>query len=162
MSVSLRALEPEDLELIYQIENDRELWKWSATNVPLSRYTIRQYLEQQQNDIYLDGQLRQVIAFDGQPVGIADLTNFEPRHLRAEVGIVILSCHHRQGIASSALRLLHDYAQEQLHLRSLYAYVSIENAPAQALFRSLGYTEAGHLSRWIDGDFDALIFQMML
>ena len=30
----LRALEPQDLEIVYQIENDSDLWGCSNTNVP--------------------------------------------------------------------------------------------------------------------------------
>ena len=38
--VTLRAIEPEDLDLLYQIENNQQLWHVGATNVPYSRYTI--------------------------------------------------------------------------------------------------------------------------
>ena len=31
--MKLRAIEPEDLDLLYQIENDQSLWKVGATNV---------------------------------------------------------------------------------------------------------------------------------
>ena len=41
--MKLRAIEPEDLDLLYQIENNTELWQVGATNVPYSRYT-RRYL----------------------------------------------------------------------------------------------------------------------
>ena len=161
-SINLRALEPEDLELVYRIENDAELWQWGASSVPLSRYVVRQYLEQQQADIYRDGQVRLVVEADGHAAGIADLTSFDPRHLRAEVGIVILSEYHRRGIATAALSRLHDYAAQTLHLRSLYAYVATDNQPAQALFRRLGYAEAGRLQRWIDGAHDSIVFQTLL
>ena len=160
--VTLRALEPEDLELIYRIENDHKLWKWGASNVPYSHYTIRQYLEGQHNDIFQDGQLRQVIMADSQPVGIADLTDFAPLHSRAEVGIVVLQEHQRQGIATAALQQLHHYASQMLHLRSLYAYVDIANQPAQALFSRLGYTAKCELERWISGAESATLFQRML
>ena len=38
--IRLRAIEPEDLDLLYRIENDRELWNVGTTNVPYSRYTL--------------------------------------------------------------------------------------------------------------------------
>ena len=161
--VKLRALEPEDLELVYQIENDPALWACSASSQPLSRYTIRQYLADQHNDIFIDGQLRQVVTLDdANAVGIVDLTDFEPRHRRAEVGIVILADHHRQGIATAALHQLQQYAAERLRLRSLYAYVSVANEPAQRLFRSLGYQPCGQLQRWIEGETTVTLFQLML
>ncbi len=160
--IELRALEPEDLELIYEIENDARLRPWSAGSTPCSRYAIRRYLETQQGDIYLDGQLRLVVTLDGQPVGIADFTGFEPHHLRAEVGIVILSAYHRKGIAKTVLCQMARYATQTLHLHSLYAYVAQDNAAALGLFRSQGYTAVGTLQRWIEGETPATLFQLLL
>ena len=38
--IRLRALEPEDLDELYQIENDRRLWDVGLTNVPYSRFAL--------------------------------------------------------------------------------------------------------------------------
>ena len=38
--VRLRAMEPEDLDLLYEIENDIETWHVGAGNVPYSRYLL--------------------------------------------------------------------------------------------------------------------------
>ena len=32
--LTLRAMEPEDIDLLYRIENDRSLWDVGSTNVP--------------------------------------------------------------------------------------------------------------------------------
>ena len=161
-TVKLRALEPEDLDLVYHIENDSALWQWGADCMPYSRYALRQYIAQQGIDIYQDGQLRQVIEADGTAVGIADLTSFSPHHRRAEVGIVVISGHQRQGFASEALRQLAQYGKEHLHLNSLYAYVGKGNEPAQALFQGVGYAAVGQLDRWIEGRETATLYQLML
>jgi diamine N-acetyltransferase len=34
----LRALEPEDLDFIYQIENDESVWEVSNTQTPYSKF----------------------------------------------------------------------------------------------------------------------------
>ena len=157
--IKLRALEPEDLELVYQIENDPTLWLWSGDSQPFSRYALRCYIETQESDIYRDNQLRQVIEVDGQAAGIVDLTDFNPHHLRAEVGIVVLPEYRRKGVASQALRLLIEYGQMHLHLATLYATVSEQNTPAQALFLHAGYKEVGRLLRWIEGQETAILYQ---
>ena len=61
VEVRLRAMEPEDLDMLYHIENDRSLWNISATNVPYSRYALHNYIADAKNDIYIDGQLRMMI-----------------------------------------------------------------------------------------------------
>lgn len=52
--IRLRAMEPEDLDLLYHIENDRSVWGVSSTNVPYSRYAPHDYVAHAQNDIYTD------------------------------------------------------------------------------------------------------------
>ena len=55
--MKLRAVEPEDLDLLYQIENDQSLWLVGATNVPYSRYTLHDYIANSSDDIYADSQV---------------------------------------------------------------------------------------------------------
>ena len=88
----LRAAEPEDLDLMYLVENDTALWTVGSSNVPYSRYALRQFIEQTSNDINSDGQVRLVIALNENrnAIGFVDLQNYDVRHRRAEVGIVLL------------------------------------------------------------------------
>ena len=57
----LRALEPEDLEFVHAIENDENIWNYSNTQTPYSKFLIRQYLENAHQDIYEAKQLRLAI-----------------------------------------------------------------------------------------------------
>ena len=49
--ISLRALEPEDLDLLYSIENNRNNWSVSSTTAPYSRYALKQHIAMQPQDI---------------------------------------------------------------------------------------------------------------
>ena len=85
--IKLRAMEPEDLDVLYKIENDTSLWGVGVTNVPYSRYTLHDYIANSVGDIYTDKQVRLMIDNEqGQTVGIIDITDFDPRHRRAELG----------------------------------------------------------------------------
>ena len=102
--IHLRAMEPEDLDMLYTIENDQQLWGVSATNVPYSRYTLHDYIANAAGDIYTDRQVRLIIEnAEHDVIGILDLINFDPRHRRAEVGIVIQQPYRSQGYAQAAL-----------------------------------------------------------
>ena len=148
--IHLRALEPEDLELLYAIENDDVLWRVGTTNVPYSRYVLRDYIANTRSDIYADRQLRLMIENgSGDVVGIIDLINFDPRHLRAEIGLVILAAERRRGYATAALKALCRYGRETLHLGQLYAIIDIENQPALSLFRQAGFSVEHTLQNWL-------------
>ena len=158
--IHLRAIEPEDLDLLYTIENDRDLWNVGTTNVPYSRYVLHDYIAQSSGDIYTDRQVRLIIELGGdhdsaQPttVGIVDLVNFDPRNRRAEVRIVIQKPFRRKGYAREALAQLADYAHAVLHLHQLYAIVDTENTISASLFKTSGYTANIPLKDWLyDGE----------
>lgn len=162
--ISLRALEPEDLELIYRVENDESFWQYGASTVPYSRYALRQYIASSQNDLFADGQVRLVIMQDGEAVGLADLTNFDALHLRAEIGLLILPEHQGKHIGQSAVNALTDYAR-RLHLHQLYATIAVTNEPANRLFERLGFVPSVPLQHWLraeEGFVDAVVWQKIL
>ena len=165
-TVTLRALEPEDLDMLYRIENDRELWDVGCTNVPYSRYVLHEFIAQSTGDIYTDRQVRLIVEDSSrQTVGIVDLQNFDPQHRRAEVGVLIVSSQRRQGYACSALTQLHRYAAQTLHLHQLYGFVSASNVAATGLIRCLDYQFSEPLTDWLyDGrDYhDAFLVQKIL
>ena len=105
--VYLRALEMEDLEFLFKIENDRSLWGVGCTNVPYSRQMLIDYIASASADIYADRQMRLIIEdVQQKTVGMIDLINFDPRHLRAEIGIVIKDEARGKGYAQEAIRQL--------------------------------------------------------
>ena len=59
--IRLRAMEPEDLELICEMENDPQQWDISNFTVPYSRYVMKQYMENSQCDMFSDKQLRMMV-----------------------------------------------------------------------------------------------------
>ena len=139
--IQLRALEPEDLEYLFALENDPDIWEISGTLTPYSRKVLRAYLETAHQDIYQAKQLRLAIAGeDESAIGLIDLYDFDPRHLRAGIGIVISQSEHRnQGFGGEALTLLCSYAFNVLDLHQLYAGVSADNLRSIHLFEKLGF-----------------------
>ncbi len=164
--VKLRAIEPEDLDLLYRIENDVRLWNVGTTNVPYSRYTLHDYVANSSGDIYTDRQVRLMIEnMEGKVVGIADIVNFDPRHLRAEVSIVIEERYRRKGYAACALGQIADYGLAVLHLHQLYAIVDVANQASVELFAKMGYLATERLKDWLfDGKryHDALLMHFFL
>ncbi|MCR4854355.1 MAG: GNAT family N-acetyltransferase [Prevotella sp.] len=161
--IRLRAMEPEDLDLLYLIENDREVWNVGVTNVPYSRYVLRSYIAESSGDIYTDRQVRLMVENEeGETVGIVDLLHFDPSNERAEVGIVICNHQRQKGYASATLKEVLNYAHTNLHLHQLYAYVATDNERSLRLFGKYGFESFGVLRDWLfDGStyHDAVIMQ---
>ena len=149
-SIRLRALEPEDLPFLEQVENNPEFWEISHTLSPFSRYTLTQYLEAAGKDIYESKQLRFAIDIQGKLIGFIDLFDYDPMHRRAGVGIVIADKQYRgKGLAHEALELLCTYSFEHLGLHQLYANILEDNQQSQFLFEKLGFVRAGLKKEWV-------------
>lgn len=166
-SVYLRALEPNDLEFVYAMENDQNIWEVSNTQTPYSRFLVRQYLENAQQDIYEAKQLRLAICQENDfpAIGLIDLFDFDPRNNRAGIGIVIQNSENRnKNIGSEALSLLIKYSFYNLNLHQLYANISIDNVASIALFTKFGFERTGIKKDWIllNGTYqDEAIFQLI-
>ena len=148
-AISLRSPEPEDLELMYAMENDTTLWSVGNTTLPYSRYTLRQYLEQSKQDLYAERQARFVIGVEnGEAAGMIDLADFDPLNSRAEVCIGLLGKYRGKGIAARALNLICDYAFKKLHINQLYAFIPEWNEESLGLFEKNGFKKSALLQQW--------------
>lgn len=164
--VKLRALEPEDLEFLFQIENDESFWEISHTQTPFSKYVLKQYLENAHLDIFETKQLRLIIEEKSSQknLGMIDLFDFNPQHKRAGIGILIHPEYQQKGFASEALELLIKYSFSHLQLHQLYANIIAENERSLALFAKHQFKKIGIKKDWIffDGKMkDEILFQLI-
>jgi diamine N-acetyltransferase len=150
-NVSLRALEPTDLDFLYELENNPAIWEISGTTAPYSRHTLQSYLDNAHRDIYEVKQLRLCIASNENEVkGYIDLFEFEPKHRRAGLGIVITEEGDRKkGLGTEAVNLMCEYAFTVLGLHQVYAHVLEENVASIGLFEKLGFERTGKRRDWI-------------
>jgi len=164
---TLRPLEPDDIELLYQWENNMEIWNVSNTKTPFSKFILAEYIIESVKDIYETKQLRLIIQNENmEPVGAVDLFDFDPYHMRAGIGILIHKEENRNhGYATDALNAIFNYALEVLGLKQLYANISAKNEVSIHLFEKAGFTQSGIKKNWLKtpaGWEDEIFMQKML
>ena len=164
--IHLRALEPEDIDFLYGIENNESFWEVSSTQTPFSRFILEQYIASAHRDIYEVKQLRLIIAENTthNRVGMIDLFDFIPQHKRAGIGILIIENEQRKGYASEALQLLIDYGFSQLNLHQLFANITSDNTKSLTLFKRHHFVKVGTKKEWIlsKGVYkDEVLFQLI-
>jgi len=128
LNVYLRALEPEDLEFVYKVENDERVWEFSLV----------------------------ICTNKEEVVGFIDLYDFNPTHRRAGVGILILDQVERgKGYGKEALQLLIKYGKTHLHLHQMHAAIAEDNIISQDLFLKAGFKFIGQRKDWtmVNGSF---------
>ncbi|HSP11211.1 MAG TPA: GNAT family protein [Salegentibacter sp.] len=149
--IYLRALEPEDLDFVHEIENTEDFWVVSATQSPYSRYMIKKYLENSHRDIYEVKQLRLVICnYDHKPVGLIDLFDLEPKDRRAAIGILIADpADRKKGYGAESISLVCEYSFKHLALHQVYVNVTADNEASVKLFEGQGFSLVGVKKDWI-------------
>ena len=168
--IRLRAVEPEDAEVLYRWENDPAVWNVSGTTEPFSRAQIEHFVERQLKgeDLFRTGQLRLMIEVSerGRTIGTVDLFEYDPLHGRAGLGILIYDQGERgQGYAAEAVEVLCRYGRERLRLHQLWCSVGADNTASLHLFRSLGFREVGTKRDWLwtpEGYRDEILLQKIL
>lgn len=168
--LSLRAVEPSDVDQLLKWENNTEVWKVSNTFTPFSRFEIEEYVLNAKRDIFSARQLRLMISLleeDHAPVtiGTIDLFEFDPVHLRAGVGIMIAKEFRGKGYAAEALNILVRYASDALHLNQLFCNISSDNLVSLHIFETVGFVRCGHKKQWINAGeewLDEFMYQLIL
>ncbi len=168
-NIKLRAIEPSDLEIIYEWENNTEIWNVSNTLSPFSRHILQQYIENSHLDLIESKQLRLIIELKSEfniPIGTVDLFDVDFINSRAGIGILVAMPEHRnKGYASQTLEILHKYCKIHLNISQLYCNIQKDNNLSINLFEKQGYELTGVKKKWKkthDGWVDVLFYQYWL
>ena len=153
MDIFFRALEPSDVEILYEWENDRSIWRLGNTIVPFSKFILEQYIKNSHQDIYTAKQLRLMIDVNDKTnnlktVGCIDLFDFDPVNMRAGVGILIDKGNRGKGFALKALKNLIEYAFDVLNLHQLYCNITVDNKSSIDLFKQVNFEIVGLKKQW--------------
>jgi diamine N-acetyltransferase len=152
-NIFLRALELEDINYLFSIENNEKYWSISDSQIPFSRYLLNRYLKNSNMDIYEAKQLRLVITdFQNNTIGLIDLFDIDFKNNRAGVAIIINEKMRSKGFAKEALELLIQYSKTHLSLHQLYCNILEDNSHSFNLFKSVEFKQVGLKKDWIKFD----------
>lgn len=161
----LRAVEPEDIDFLYRIENMPQIWSVSWGDAPVSRQLLWQYINSYTSDIYADRQLRFIIDIDGVPAGTIDITDFDPRNSRAMIGVAVAPDFQGQGVAKEAIKRTIAMCRDTFGMHQLAAMVPRDNEVSLHIFETLGFSTSGCLRSWLrrgKSYVDVVVMQILL
>lgn len=154
--ITLRALEPTDVKLLYQWENDPAIWKLSQTVKPYSEFTLQMFVECSSAELNTTRQIRMMVdvadnSIDkmGKTIGIIDIFDYDPFHQRAGIGIIIHADYRGKGHAKEALELAKNYLFDTLLLHQIYCNIQEENLISLSLFQKTGFEIVGLQKDWL-------------
>lgn len=152
VNIHIRAVEPEDLEFLYQNENNKESWLWGGQNNLFSKEDLRKFIESSHIDITQTQQKRFVIATnrDSTNIGCIDVFDYDTINRRASIGLIIYDTQYRGlGYGYEAIELLKEFCFEQLSLYQLYSEIQEANTHSIKLFEKCGFKMCGLKQDWV-------------
>lgn len=149
-SISLRALEPSDADLLYRWENNQDLWPVSFTQVPFSKFILEEFVNASHSDIYTNKQLRLMVnkVDSNETIGTVDLFEFDPQHGRTGAGIYIHENFRKTGCALECIELIKEYCFKTLLLKQVYVHINESNTASIALFEKANFEKSGLKKSW--------------
>ena len=149
-TLKIRAIEPEDLDFLFGLENDPEVWKVSETTAPVSRNTLRKFIESSYLDITQTRQARFIIVSTDKnlSVGTIDLFDYDPINRRIGIGVLIAKEYRGNHLAKEALNLTMDYCFNTLFVHQIFCNIQKENQISLNLFQQLGFAIVGIKKDW--------------
>jgi putative acetyltransferase len=95
---------------------------------------------------------------DGEVVGSLGLHTYPNRPRRrhvGQIGMAVRDDWHGKGVGTALMEAAIDLADNWLNLARLELTVFVDNAPAIALYRKLGFTTEGTLANYVfrDGEY---------
>ncbi len=166
--IRLRATEPDDVDFLVNIENDSELWQYSNTYNPFSRFDLEQYVLLANKDIYTARQVRFMVDLidedNYQIIGTVDVFDFDVHNKRAGVGITIIKSERQKGYAGTVLDILISYMFNHIGVHQLFCNIDSENESSKRLFESKGFIMSGIKKDWnfINNKWsDELLYQLI-
>jgi diamine N-acetyltransferase len=146
--ILLRPLQLSDLDFLFEIENNKENWKYGTENKQYTKEELTNYIANAKQDIATAGQFRFVIDFENTPIGFIDLFDYDAHNKRAGVSIVLIEMYRQKGYGKDALNLLVKYSFDKLFIHQLYCNVLEDNFASICLFESVGFTKVGIKKEW--------------
>jgi RimJ/RimL family protein N-acetyltransferase len=148
-TITLRAVEQDDLALLDRWRNDLEHWGTYGDFLPMHRRKSRYAEGWERNGLLAEDEGVLVICLDGRPVGTLQWRqetygpNTGSRALN--LGIALTPAARGQGVGSKAQRMLAEYLFEQTVVHRVEASTDVANIAEQRALERAGFTKDGVL-----------------
>jgi diamine N-acetyltransferase len=147
--VQIRSLEPNDATTLYLWDNNPDLWHVSESPGPVSLHILQQMCSDGPQALLEHGQQRWMIEANGKPIGTVELFDYQPKHLRAGVGILIGSPENRnRGYGLLALEKVLQLGFEVFGITNFWATIGVSNTASSHVFLKSGFQQVGIWKQW--------------
>ncbi len=163
--VELRRHDRANYPLYARWYGDEEVWRLTSwTAKPMKRAAVERLFEERERSS-LDDSFAVHWEGEDEPVGVVSLANINHANSSADLSVIVGDTKDRdRGLGTEAIRLLLDYAFEDVGLNRVGLSVFEFNEAAIHAYEKLGFKHEGRLRQAIrrdDGFHDALLMSIL-
>ena len=163
--VELKRHRRENYPLYASWYGDEEVWRLTSWAAGPMRQAAVERLFKDRELSSVDDSFAIHRAGKEEPVGIIGLMNVSEANASADLSIIVGSTEDRdQGVGTESIRLLLEYAFEELGLNRVGLSVFDFNEPAISAYEKIGFAHEGRLRKAIrreDGFYDAMLMSVL-
>ena len=143
--VSLRLLGEDDLTFLSEVASDESTRRFTRIPEPPPAGFAQTWLGAYEAGRADGTREAFVVVEEGRAVGLALAPSIDREAATAELGYLVSASARGRGLGTVALRLLSDWAFDELEMIRLELHIGTENGASQTVARRAGYTLEGTL-----------------
>lgn len=143
----LRRKRPEDVDALTAACQDPEIPRWTFVPSPYTQADAEAFLASsaEEEAAGKSANFLAVAAEDGRLLGSFSVMEIDREQGSGEIGYWVAAQARRRGIATRGVRLLADWAREELGLTRIEILPHKDNAPSRRVAETAGFTDTGEL-----------------
>jgi RimJ/RimL family protein N-acetyltransferase len=156
----LRPKRAEDVEAITEACQDPEIPRWTLVPSPYTRADAVAYIETSARDAETGraANLVAVDARDGRLLGSFSVMELDREPGFGEIGYWVAAGARGRGVATRAVRMLADWARDDLGLTRIEILPHRDNAPSRRVAEKAGFHDTGELKPCPRADSDDPVY----
>jgi len=154
-TIELTPVIIEDMDFICKEETDAELWKYEESVEIDKQRVIKKFTERIERSNVFDFIVRRTS--DNEPVGVVYIWKYDSNRGSWEIGYIILPEYQGNGYCISSVKLLLQFAFEELRAHKVVGMCNSENLSSAAVMEKAGMSKQGVFrkeylcqGRWVD------------
>jgi RimJ/RimL family protein N-acetyltransferase len=146
--LTLRPPRPEDVDAVTAACQDPAIQRWTLVPSPYRREHAVEWLAGAPGSARA-GEVVTLLAEDGDGrlAGSFSLMEIDHEAGRAEIGYWVAAGARRRGVATRAVRLLHEWGASELGPRRIEILPHVDNGPSRRVAEHCGYADTGERRR---------------
>lgn len=144
--ISLRKIEKSDLDDLYSIYSNKNLFKYRPSEAKKNKSTVENMISHFERDfnkrktIFLGICLNEDLS---KIVGVAEIFDFDAKVNMVTIGYTLNEDYFGKGIATKTVKVLLDYLFNTVGVNRVQAYVMPDNIKSKNVLEKNGFTKEG-------------------